>query len=236
MDDARLNDRMILVVRDVDKRLGGRAILSAVGFTCAAGETCVIAGENGSGKSTLLRIVTGLIEADRGLITVRGFPVTAASGQGRRHLGYLPDATDVLPELSVGELIALVRTFKRADGPTDAAVGNFADDSAILALRARLGVTELERQRLATLSFGQRKRVLLLAALVGAPALLVLDEPTNGLDGDGTALIAELVAERSRHGQATVLATNDLHFAARLNATRFILAGGQLTPAARAGS
>jgi ABC-type multidrug transport system ATPase subunit len=214
----------MLVVRDVDKRLGGRAILASVSFACAAGEACVITGDNGSGKSTLLRIAVGLVEADRGAITVGGLSVNGASGQARRLLGYVPDATDVLPELSVGELVALVQTFKRAGG------------TPIDALRARLGLDDLWRQRLATLSFGQRKRALLLAALVGAPPLLVLDEPTNGLDGPGLALITELVEHRCRQGEATVLATNDLHFAGRLNASRFNLAGGRLARLGRADS
>ena len=188
----------------------------------------MITGENGSGKSTLLRIAVGLVEPDRGSVTVGGLPVTGATGRARRLLGYLPDASDALPELSVAELIALVQTFKQAGGP--------AGTAAVTTLRARLGVETVWRQRLATLSFGQRKRALLLAALIGAPPLLVLDEPTNGLDGGGTSMIRELVDERRSAGQATVLATNDRDFAAQLSATRWQLADGRLARAARADS
>jgi ABC-type multidrug transport system ATPase subunit len=209
-------------VQDVDKRLGGRTVLTTVTFACAPGEVSVITGENGSGKSTLLRIAVGLVEPDRGRVTVGGLPVTGASGQARALLGYLPDATDVLPELSVAELIGLVQTFKHAGGATG--------DAAVATLRARVGAEEIWQQRLATLSFGQRKRALLLAALVGAPPLLVLDEPTNGLDGGGTQLIRDLVDDRRRSGQATVVATNDAHLAAALGATRWRLATGRLTP------
>lgn len=212
----------MLSLRGVDKRLGGRAVLSGVTFATAAGEVTVITGENGSGKSTLMRIAVGLVEPDRGNVTVGGLPVTGASGQARALLGYLPDATDVLPELSVAELIALVQTFKRVPG----VIG----DAAVVALRARVGADEIWQQRLATLSFGQRKRALLLAALVGAPPLLVLDEPTNGLDGGGTQLIRELLDDRRRSGGATVVATNDAHLVAALSATRWQLAGGRLTP------
>jgi ABC-type multidrug transport system ATPase subunit len=212
----------MLMLHGVDKRLGGRTVLASVTFACATGEVGVITGENGSGKSTLLRIAVGLVEPDRGHVTVGGLPVTGASGRARALLGYLPDATDVLPELSVAELIALVQTFKRAGGATG--------DTAVATLRARVGADDIWQQRLATLSFGQRKRALLLAALVGAPPLLVLDEPTNGLDGGGTQLIRELVDDRRRSGGATVVATNDAHLAAELGATRWRLAGGRLTP------
>lgn len=216
----------MLNLHGVDKRLGGRAVLSDVTFACAAGEIAVVTGENGSGKSTLLRIAVGLVEPDRGSVTVAGLPVTGASGRARALLGYLPDATDVLPELSVAELIALVQTFKHAGGPAGAA--------ALTALRTRVGADDLWQQRLATLSFGQRKRALLLAALIGVPPLLVLDEPTNGLDGGGTSLIRELVDERRRSGHATLVATNDPHLAAELSATRWQLAGGRLTRVAEA--
>jgi ABC-type multidrug transport system ATPase subunit len=162
-----------------------------------------------------------LVEPDRGSVTVGGLPVTGASGRARALFGYLPDATDVLPELSVAELIALVQTFKHAHGPGAAA--------AIATLRTRVGADDIWQQRLATLSFGQRKRALLLAALIGTPPLLVLDEPTNGLDGGGGALIRDLVGERRRNGHATLVATNDPHLAAELGATRWQLASGQLT-------
>ncbi len=211
----------MLIARGVDKRLGGRPVLTDITFSCAAGEVGVISGENGSGKSTLLRIAVGLVEPDRGSVTVGGLPVTSASGRARALLGYLPDATDVLPELSVAELIALVQTFKQAGGP--------AGSAALVALRARVGVDDIWQQRLATLSFGQRKRALLLAALIGAPPLLVLDEPTNGLDGGGTSLIRDLVEDRRHAGQATLIATNDRHLAAELSATRWQLASGRLT-------
>jgi ABC-type multidrug transport system ATPase subunit len=210
-----------LVVRDVSKRLGGRDVLSTVSLTCAGGQTCTIIGANGSGKSTLLRIVVGLVEPDRGTVEIGGLSAHGSTGTAQRQLGYLPDATDVLPELSVGELVALVQTFKRPR----------SDEAAAFAtLRARLGLDPIWRQRLATLSFGQRKRALLLAALVGGPPLLVLDEPTNGMDGDGSELVASLIDERRRAGLATVLATNDRGLAQSLNARRFELASSRLTP------
>jgi len=210
----------VLAARDLDKRIGGRVVLAGASFACAPSEICVITGGNGSGKSTLLRLVVGLIEPDRGAVTVGGVPVNAASGEARRRLGYLPDATDVLPDLSIEELVALVRTLKRVTGA--------GADAAVLALRERLGLLPVWRQRLATLSFGQRKRACLLAALVGTPPLLVLDEPTNGLDGDGEALIRALLEERRREGLATVLATNDQRLASSLPATILRLVAGRL--------
>jgi ABC-type multidrug transport system ATPase subunit len=204
-----------LEIHQVGKRLGGRKVLIDVSLRCADAEIALVAGANGSGKSTLLRVIVGLLEADHGTVMVRGHPV--ASMDGRRQLGYVPDSTDLLPERSVQEFVSLVQTLKQAEAPAG--------------LRESLGLAETWRQRLRTLSFGQRKRVCLLAALIGDPWLLVIDEPTNGLDAEGCALMAELIAGRQRQGLATVVASNDAAFIgtlAMLKATRYRIDAARL--------
>ncbi|HET6151211.1 MAG TPA: ABC transporter ATP-binding protein [Polyangia bacterium] len=206
-----------LEIRQVGKRLGGKKVLVDVNLRCVAAEIALVAGANGSGKSTLLRVMVGLLEADHGSVMVRGHPV--ASVDGRRQLGYVPDTTDLLPELSVQEFVSLVQTLKQAQTPAG--------------LRESLGLAETWRQRLRTLSFGQRKRVCLLAALIGDPWLLVLDEPTNGLDADGCALMTRLVVDRQRQGLATVVACNDATFIGTLGtmkATRYRIDAARLLP------
>jgi ABC-type multidrug transport system ATPase subunit len=212
----------MLEVDEVSKRLGSREVLVRANLRCAGGEVTTVEGVNGSGKSTLLKILVGLIEPDRGAVRLLGEKVTGMSGRARRALGYVPDATDVLPDLSVMELIALAQTLRRVS-------------AALEPLRERLGLAAVWRQRMRTLSFGQRKRACLMAALLGDPWLLVLDEPTNGLDADGCALIRTLAEERRAQGLATVVATNDLPFAASLPATRHRIGGGQLVPVAPPG-
>jgi len=204
-----------LEVHQIGKRLGGKKVLIDVNLRCADAEIALVAGANGSGKSTLLRVIVGLLEPDHGAVTVRGHSVAAQDG--RRQLGYVPDTTDLLPELSVQEFISLVQTLKQAEAP--------------VGLRESLGLAETWRQRLRTLSFGQRKRACLLAALVGDPWLLVIDEPTNGLDVDGCALMARLVADRQRQRLATVVASNDAAFIATLatlKATRYRIDAARL--------
>jgi ABC-type Mn2+/Zn2+ transport system ATPase subunit len=134
----------------------------------------------------------------------------------RRALGYAPDTSDAFPDLSVRELLALVAALKRAAPPPDA-------------LRERLGLAAVWHQRLRTLSFGQVKRTWLLAALVGDPPLLILDEPSNGLDPAGAADLADLLRERAAAGHAALVATNDAAFAARLGGARHRLAAARLT-------
>lgn len=211
---------MMLEVDAIEKRLGGRELLRKVSLRGAPREVVVITGENGSGKTTLLRILAGMIEPSRGSVRIAGHSLMREPVRAKAHLGYVPDGLDTLPELLVSELIALVVALKRTPDRQEVAV-----DQRWCEL---LGVHATWAQRLRSLSFGQRKRVALLAALIGEPGLLILDEPTNGLDAAGTELILALIDERRRASLTTLLCTNDLELESRLTATRYHLASGSL--------
>lgn len=211
----------MLEVVDVEKRLGGRRVLDRICLTCGPSEVCAVLGRNGAGKSTLLRVVAGMIEPDAGRVSVLGEPVTGGGTRARRHLGYVPDATDALPDLLVEEFVALVRALK--DVPKDERA-----ERELATWRERLELQSVWKQRLSSLSFGQRKRACTLAALVGDPWLLVLDEPSNGLDAAGSELLVELIATRRARGLATLLASNDLPFVEAVGARRYELRDGRI--------
>ncbi|MBI4956133.1 MAG: ATP-binding cassette domain-containing protein [Myxococcales bacterium] len=206
---------MSLVVTGIDKRLGGKVVLAGASLACARGELVALTGENGAGKSTLLRIVAGELLPDAGRMTLDGTPLDTAHAAARRELGYVPEGACPLPLLTVAELAALVAALKGAPP---------APESLVL----RLGVGPFLCERMGSLSLGQRRRACLLLALVGAPWLLVLDEPTNGLDAEGVAMLAELLAEHAGAGGAALFATHDLDFADGLGARRLALAGGRV--------
>lgn len=134
-------------------------------------------------------------------------------------LGYVPDSTDAFPDLRVGEYLSLVQSFRRASRSSADIHGEW---------REQLGVDQLARQRVSSLSFGQRKRMCTAAALSGDPWLLVLDEPSNGLDPDGVDLVVALLRSRAQSGKAVLCATNDEAFADRIGGARYALAGGKL--------
>jgi ABC-type Mn2+/Zn2+ transport system ATPase subunit len=217
-DAARGGATVLLEMTGIRKRLGGRWILDGVALGCAAGEVALVLGENGAGKSTLLRIAAGIVVPDAGRVSVGGAPIEAGGVPGRAQLGYAPDTADAFPELSVRELIALVVALRRAAPPDEA-------------LRERLGLAAIWHQRLRTLSFGQVKRSYLLAAMVGSPPLLILDEPSNGLDPAGAEMLAALLRERAAAGGAALVTTNDAGFAAQLGGARRRLVEGRLLPA-----
>ena len=203
-----------LVVAGVRKLLGGRWVLDGVDFTWDRPGTLVLHGENGAGKSTLLRVLAGVIPADAGEITVHGHRLTTDRLAALRRLGYAPEIAELPTHLRVSELLALVTALKGVSAPAPALI-------------ERLGVTAILGQRLGSLSLGQRRRACLLAALTGDPDLLVLDEPTNGLDRDGIALLIDLLSERAQSGLAAVVATHDRAFIERVATGKIGIRGGR---------
>jgi ABC-2 type transport system ATP-binding protein len=208
----------IVQASNLRKRFGIRQILDGVSFRRERPGVLAIAGENGSGKSTLLKIVCGVVPADAGRIVIHGADLAAARERALRGVGYVPDTLELPGFLSVKEWVRLVAALKRAPEPGPETV-------------ARLGVAPILRERLEALSLGQRRRVGLLGALVGEPGLLVLDEPTNGLDREGVEMLLELLESRTRAGFATLLTTHERSFLDEAADEVIHLAEGKLTSA-----
>jgi ABC-type multidrug transport system ATPase subunit len=212
---------MTLEVRGLSKRLGHRRVLEGVDLRCGPSELVIVRGENGSGKTTLLRLLAGIIEPDEGSIHIAGRSLSTEPVLAKAQLGYVPDNLDVVPELAVSELLGLVAALKSQALRAPAEIEP--------RWRARLGVDGIWGQRLRSLSFGQRKRVALLAALIGEPRLLILDEPTNGLDPAAVDLLVELLDERCRAARTTLLTSHDRELSERVTATRYRMVSAQLT-------
>lgn len=204
----------MLSARGVAKSLGGAPVLAGVDLELGDSAVVRIAGANGTGKSTLLRCVAGLWPPDAGDIELFGASVVWQPS-ARRRLGYAPDVFAPFPALSVLEMLRLVAALKQARPPSDEQC-------------ARLGADEFLQQPVAALSAGQQRRAALLAALIGDPWLLVLDEPTNGLDAAGVEQLVALLAERRRRDQATLLVTHDPSFADAVGAASRELRDGRL--------
>lgn len=197
-----------LSLEGIAKRFGGREVLLGVDLEVAEGEVVVLRGENGSGKSTLLAIAAGVEPADRGRVRHCGWSLDTARARALACVGYAPERAEHPESLTVGEWLALVAALRKspasASGELDA-----------------LGVTPLCDAPLSTLSLGQHRRVALAVADHGAPRVLLLDEPSNGLDGEGLpALLAMLSRARAR-GAAVLVATHDEPLA-RAIATRVV--------------
>lgn len=206
---------MILRVDNVRKTLGGRRVIDQVSLDCDAGEIAILRGHNGAGKSTLLAIIAGLMEPDRGGIEIRGVSMSTRPVEARRYLGYVPEKANPPGHMTGDELFGLVCRLKGADPLPHS-------------IRDALAIDAIANGRIERLSLGERRRVCLATALIGDPILLVLDEPTNGLDTQGVDTLASLLQARRDAGSAVLIATHDHAFADDIGDVRFELESGRL--------
>ncbi len=205
----------MLELDQVGVRLDGRWVVRDIDLVCPAGSAVAVVGANGAGKTTLLRIVAGILPLDRGFITLAGQPLRGAT---RRRVGFVPEAADPPPFLTARDLLALCAALRDSPIP---------DDDQ----RRRLYPAALEDARIGTMSLGERRRVCLAAALVGDPAVLVLDEPENGLDAAGTETLISLLRDACGRGAIVLVATHDAALRSALDCRELRLESGRLAAA-----
>jgi len=196
----------VVDVRRLAVGYDGREILHDVTLSVRAGEVVAILGANGSGKSTLIRAVLGLVPIGRGDIELFGTGVRRFRQWAR--VGYVPQrlgAGGGVPA-TVGEVVASGRLARRGLFRPPGAV----DKTAVRDALTDVGLLDRINDPVSTLSGGQQQRTLIARALAGQPDLLVLDEPTEGLDLPGRQLVRELVGELRERGGTVLLISHAL--------------------------
>jgi len=187
------------VLAGVTKRFGSRVAVDNLSLQVKPGEICALVGVNGSGKSTSLRLLAGLIAADEGAGAILGYDLRAAT-RARREVGYLAQRCTLYGALSVRENLRFRAAVFGAPDPRGAV------ERQILAFQ----LTNFAGTRVADLSVGWSRRVELAAVMIHNPLLLLLDEPTTGLDaGAREAIWLRLIAFAAQ-GTAIVFSTHDL--------------------------
>jgi len=179
-------------LENIDKRYGGLYALRRVSLEIASGECVVFAGRNGSGKTTLLRVVAQLVKPSAGNLT---FPLAQnGSGPARKNIGFVAHATMVYDELTAEENLLL---FARLLGIADAR-------NRVERLLSEVGLSVRRDSLVRTFSRGMRQRVAIARALLHEPSVLLLDEPSTGLDPQGVNWLAATL-RRLRDAGATIL-------------------------------
>lgn len=176
-----------IAVHELTKRYGDTVALDGLSFSVEPGEVVGFLGPNGAGKSTTMRILTGFLSPTSGRAEVDGFDTVEDSLEVRRRIGYLPEHAPVYAEMRVDDYLRFVcraRSLPRSE-----------HDRRIADTAGQVGLTDVLRRPIHELSKGYRQRVGLAQALVHDPPILVLDEPTTGLDPNQIAGIRELVRE-----------------------------------------
>jgi ABC-2 type transport system ATP-binding protein len=210
----------MLRVTGIAKTYGGVMALKDLSFTAAPGQVIGLLGPNGSGKSTTINILTGLIPATRGHVHWNGAEIHANLLHYQARLGYVPEEPRLYAYMSAPEYLALVGGLR---------------DSPIALLRRRidryLELFGLETDRYAPLSSfskGMRQKVLIAAALLHDPDLVIFDEPCSGLDVASTLVLRSVVRTLADHGKAIVYSSHVLDMVEKICSDVLILHRGQV--------
>ncbi|MCK9513720.1 MAG: nodulation factor ABC transporter ATP-binding protein NodI [Pigmentiphaga sp.] len=197
-----------LQVRHLRKSYGAKTIVDDLSFAIRPGECYGLLGPNGAGKTTTLRSILGLTPIDGGEVLVLGLPVPAQAQAARARVGVVPQLDNLDPDFTVEEnLLVFGRYFGMRDEAIRARIPGLLEFAALTAKRG---------DRINTLSGGMKRRLTLARALVNDPDLIVLDEPTTGLDPQARHLVWERLRALLAQGKTILLTTHFMDEAERL--------------------
>jgi lipooligosaccharide transport system ATP-binding protein len=201
-------DARILHVQGLRKRYGDNEVVRGLSFDIRRGECFGLLGPNGAGKTTTLRCCLGLIEPDAGEIEMVGEPVPKAAREARIRVGVVPQMDNLDPDFTVTENLLIYGRYFRLDRATlDARIPRLLDFA---------GLSSKGGTAIRTLSGGMKRRLTLARALINDPDLLILDEPTTGLDPQARHLIWDGLRQLLAQGKTILLTTHFMDEAERL--------------------
>ena len=204
-----------IAVQGLSHRYGGVQAVDGIDFQVAAGEIFGLLGPNGAGKTTTLESILGLIVPDGGRIEIAGIDARTNSRAARERTGAVLQATGLQDKITPREALDLFAAFYPAPLKTQD-------------LLTRFGLVEKADAAFETLSGGQKQRLALALGFVGNPQVLVLDEPTTGLDPQIRREVQDHIRALKDDGRAILLATHDMEEAARLCDRVAIITGGRI--------
>jgi ABC-2 type transport system ATP-binding protein len=186
-----MGDPMMIEVENLTKRYARHVAVEGVSFAVRRGEIVGLLGPNGAGKSTIMRVLAGYLPATSGTVRVAGFDVFSQAHEVHRRLGYMPENNPLHPDMRVQEYLRFRARLKglersRAHERVDAVIQQF-------------GLADVARRLIGQLSKGYQQRVGLADALVHEPELIVLDEPTLGLDPNQLRTVRQLIRDLAEH-------------------------------------
>ena len=177
----------MIEVSHLTKKYGGHLAVDDVSFTVEDGQIYGLLGPNGAGKSTIMNILTGYLSATSGQVTVAGHPLPEEADEAKACVGYLPEQPPLYPEMTVGEYLNFVAELKK--------VPRAQRKEQVLRTARRTGLEKVLPRLIRSLSKGYKQRVGIAQALLGSPKIIILDEPTVGLDPAQVIEMRKLIRE-----------------------------------------
>lgn len=204
-------------VEHLYKSIGKTSILNDVCLHVGEGEVVGLLGPNGAGKSTMMKVLTGLWKAEKGRVEVCGVDVLLNPDEVHRHIGYLPEQNPLYADMYVREYLLFIARMR----------GLTAQRSAVEHLIDLVGLTPQANKRIRELSKGYKQRVGLAAAMMGDPEVLILDEPTTGLDPNQLEDVRALIRDLGKH-HTVILSTHILQEVKAICSRVIIIDHGQI--------
>lgn len=194
----------LLSVDNISKEIQQKTIVAPFSYELAAGNILALCGGNGAGKSTLIRMITGLIKPTSGTVAIAGLDQKKDEGAFFNTFGYMPDDFHFQPTIRASATIQFYADLKQ--------INKKRVDDVI----ESVGLTEHIKKRVGAYSKGMKQRLLLAQAMLAKPQLLILDEPTNGLDPYWINEFGNLMMEARAQGQTVIFSTHELHVAEKI--------------------
>ncbi|HSW10838.1 MAG TPA: ABC transporter ATP-binding protein [Bacillota bacterium] len=210
----------MIVLDRLNKRFGSLSAVTDLDLEIQAGELFGFLGPNGAGKTTTIRLMTGLLRPTSGRVLIGGHDVQTQPVKAKALLGYVPDEASLYEKLTGREFLLFMADLYRVDGP-----GRQQRMDRLLDL---LGMTERAGDIIQSYSRGMRQKIALAGALVHDPRLLVMDEPTVGLDPRSARALKDLLRDLSAKGVTVFLSTHVLEIAERMCTRIAIIDRGRL--------
>lgn len=177
----------MITISNLTKKYGDKYALNDISFEVKKGEILGFLGPNGAGKSTTMNIITGYISATGGTVTVDGYDIANDPIEVKKRIGYLPEIPPVYPDMTVRAYLDFVCELKK--------VKKSEKSEHIYKVLETVRIKDVEKRKIGNLSKGYRQRVGLAGALIGEPEVLILDEPTVGLDPKQTAEVRNVIKQ-----------------------------------------
>ncbi|MDD2798235.1 MAG: gliding motility-associated ABC transporter ATP-binding subunit GldA [Bacteroidales bacterium] len=209
---------MSIQLSHIQKSYGTQKVLRDLNIEIAKGEIVAFLGPNGAGKSTTMKIMTGLLRADSGSVSVCGFDIEKDLKEVKRRIGYLPENNPLYLDMYVREYLEFVAGFYKINGEIRSRVDELVQ---------QIGLAPEAHKRIGQLSKGYRQRVGLAQALIHNPEVLILDEPTTGLDPNQIIEIRNFIKEFAKE-RTVILSTHILQEAAAMCDRALIIHNGEI--------
>ena len=208
----------LLQISKLSKSFDQTKALVGINFHLKPGTITALIGPNGSGKTTLIKSIVGLHFPDKGQITVAGHDIATDPIDAKKIIGYVPDGPNGFDYLSGAELLSLTAKLRQAQYP----------DKDLTQLIKDFRLTPIIHHRISSYSRGNRQKLAFVAALIGQPKLLIIDEPVVGLDPESIEVFGDALKEFAKNGGAVLFSTHILEFGKRFANRLLVMHQGRI--------